>query len=1276
MKNLCLFLSLCAGLFVVLPAFVDAATYNVCATCEHTTITSARSAATTPGDIINVQSTYSAAGETYPLGLFTANTTLTCEAGATIGQTTPDGDNTFQLTTSSTVTGCTFSNIQLYTGSDTYRSGITITDNSFVAAVTSTIAFSSSIGYTTIARNTNLDTIRLASTSTNTTIEGNTFYGDGSAIGSGVLMSVEATSTNLAVQENYFESRITSLPDTNFKLIDIASNGLTFVTNTVRYIEEPPAGAIAGTIQLQLDGGATHVISGNKIESAPNLPTADSCFAVQMFPLSDMVQDISVIFHQNTFRNRCGAGAVLELGTGGKTAAINTYVSSTKNIFNGEGESTCWAMQFDQGNGSMTGTIDQNLVYGSFAGNIQNVDDTNVGEGASYYTFNPHLQIADVSTSNDLDVADFSLALDIDGAGGKIGASTTTRRTTIYVDDDGTIDYSTVDATSLGAVSSMLRSGDTLSVAAGSYGSFSLNSAFATTSLSLVGAGVGTVISADTNQDAMSLSGVTSTSVSGFVLQNASSQTGYTSTLMNFTYGGNSYADAIGALLIPGNTTIFANSGDFDYTLVIADEGSLSGVTGIGEEDYHLALINVQGERGTFLIPNSVASSYVEASAMCGENCTVDQFVTSTFSVSGGVYTYNAAAVAAAEVTLNEGLSAPSIAQTATLYSGIKLTNSGGITITNVTSTGNSYGIWFASGGGNRIYDSVLSSNSAYDIRQDATATNTIDNVTFTRASSTVAVTAAPVLVKFSARALVTRASNAATKISGSTVTATDAAAGATSLGATDADGYTSYTRLPAYTITNASAELTNGGYNAYTFGASAVSGYDATSTSVTLSSRNQTVTLGAYSNTPPTAPSSAAAGSITATTTAFTWTDNSSDETGFTINYVTSSLGETFANADGTTSTTSAGITSATFSLYPNMEYRFRVAAVGEGATSAYSTSSIFRTLAAIPDAPTLTATGRTTATLVMNANGNSTSTEFALYSSTLGAYVTSTGSTASSAYWATTSTWSAITISGLTCNTAYSFIALARNGDSVETVSSTAASVTTSACETVSSGGGGGGGVGASGSVSIPLPITTPAPVTTPPVVLPPIIVADIPRVPVSTLPTPTNEASLPPAAPATVRLVQGDARAFAVTLRPVDQERLASFIDTGTTRETRALGSGERRALVRDALQTMGRSDVSLADLERMARGEIPSMRNLTREREQLPRVRATFRRLYNRDPNFKNAEENLVWNTMMYRIRFTRDLAAEREGIQDFRRAFNRAPSDPFQWAVVRALGYVL
>ena len=100
-----------------------------------------------------------------------------------------------------------------------------------------------------------------------------------------------------------------------------------------------------------------------------------------------------------------------------------------------------------------------------------------------------------------------------------------------------------------------------------------------------------------------------------------------------------------------------------------------------------------------------------------------------------------------------------------------------------------------------------------------------------------------------------------------------------------------------------------------------------------------------------------------------------------------------------------------------------------------------------------------------------------------------------------------------------------------------------------------------------------------------------------------------------------VRADARTFQVSLDETSALILSNFITYGVSERTRALGSGERRALVRDAMQTMGRSDI------------------------------------------------------LMYRIRFPRDLNAEREGIKEFRSLFGRAPQDPFQWATVRVLGYV-
>lgn len=135
------------------------------------------------------------------------------------------------------------------------------------------------------------------------------------------------------------------------------------------------------------------------------------------------------------------------------------------------------------------------------------------------------------------------------------------------------------------------------------------------------------------------------------------------------------------------------------------------------------------------------------------------------------------------------------------------------------------------------------------------------------------------------------------------------------------------------------------------------------------------------------------------------------------------------------------------------------------------------------------------------------------------------------------------------------------------------------------------------------------------------------------------------------------------------------LEVFLRSGTTPSTKILGSGERLALLKDARETMGRTDIPVEDLERMAEGKIPKTRNLIIERTLAPRALATFKALYNHAPNFNIPSENLAWNTLMYRIRFPRDLKQESQGIQKFKQTFKKTPSDPFQWAVVRVLGYV-
>lgn len=241
-------------------------------------------------------------------------------------------------------------------------------------------------------------------------------------------------------------------------------------------------------------------------------------------------------------------------------------------------------------------------------------------------------------------------------------------------------------------------------------------------------------------------------------------------------------------------------------------------------------------------------------------------------------------------------------------------------------------------------------------------------------------------------------------------------------------------------------------------------------------------------------------------------------------------------------------------------------------------------------------------------------------------------------------------------------------------------------------SSAGGGGGGGAAQNIFSLtpaPEPVVTTAPVViivapAQNVTIPPPAPVVFPGQQVVTILNPTDIKSLVQATNGSrdfaseaksAKLLTQDAREFRVPLNDEQNLVLANFVTYGISERTRNLGSGERRALIRDALQTMKTGTVSPSDLERLARGMKPEYRNLSAEIAQLPRVRQTFQAIYGHLPNFKDPSEDLAWNALMYRIRFPRDLKEEAQGIQEFKKLFKKSPSDPFQWAAVRVLGYV-
>lgn len=156
----------------------------------------------------------------------------------------------------------------------------------------------------------------------------------------------------------------------------------------------------------------------------------------------------------------------------------------------------------------------------------------------------------------------------------------------------------------------------------------------------------------------------------------------------------------------------------------------------------------------------------------------------------------------------------------------------------------------------------------------------------------------------------------------------------------------------------------------------------------------------------------------------------------------------------------------------------------------------------------------------------------------------------------------------------------------------------------------------------------------------------------------------------------IVRADAQSFGITLTNEQVRAGANFVVYGISWSTMKLGSGERRALLRDYFETVSRPDVVWSDVEKLATGQKPVKRNLAKEQSVAANVLANFKKMTGHAPDFKNSAEDLAWNTMMYRIRFPRDLAKEQQGIVKFKTIFRRSPSTPFEWSMVRALGYAL
>jgi hypothetical protein len=187
-----------------------------------------------------------------------------------------------------------------------------------------------------------------------------------------------------------------------------------------------------------------------------------------------------------------------------------------------------------------------------------------------------------------------------------------------------------------------------------------------------------------------------------------------------------------------------------------------------------------------------------------------------------------------------------------------------------------------------------------------------------------------------------------------------------------------------------------------------------------------------------PVAPTAAVTSSVSVNSIRLDWTPGVADSS-LTFSVEQSVSGGAYTRI--ATFSTSSGATN--FYVFTGLAtdtlYGFRVNAGDDVASSTYLNATTTYTLATAAGTPTVTA-ATSSLQIVLNTATNPTNTFYAIFNTTTGQYLTSTGTATASPTFFTSSTWANGSATGLTTNAAYQFVVIARNGMDVNAATSSA--------------------------------------------------------------------------------------------------------------------------------------------------------------------------------------------------------------------------------------------
>jgi len=137
--------------------------------------------------------------------------------------------------------------------------------------------------------------------------------------------------------------------------------------------------------------------------------------------------------------------------------------------------------------------------------------------------------------------------------------------------------------------------------------------------------------------------------------------------------------------------------------------------------------------------------------------------------------------------------------------------------------------------------------------------------------------------------------------------------------------------------------------------------------------------------------------------------------------------------------------------------------------------------------------------------------------------------------------------------------------------------------------------------------------------------------------------------------------------------NQSAYLNFIVYGT-RRTQSLGEGERTGVLdsyKAAFGKLPKTEKEWQDLLKIAQGRWPSEKNKAVE----DRAKIEFKKIYGREPNMSNANDNAAITIMAYGLRNAkRNMKSEAAALKTFKFFFKRIPSKASDWDIIRAIAY--